>query len=304
MEKDRINDIEVYTLETKHLRLRMAPELGGRIISIVNKPLAREFLWHNEGLPLAVSQPGSEYDPNFWGAIDELIPNDVPENIDGIDYPDHGELWTTAFDVEVNGETITVHGRLPLSGLHYSKTVTLDPSTPSAFLDYRIKNETSQTRHFLWKLHAALLIKPGDRLVSSALKGKVVDTQYSRFSHTDEFTWPNIQEMDASVVPPKSDQMDFFFLYDAPVSEMTMESNNGDHVFCYAYDPRVFPFQWYFASFGGLLDHYTAILEPCTTMPMSINEAAAKNQTAVLQSGEELTTRVRIYAGEKKNYIS
>jgi hypothetical protein len=42
---------------------------------------------------------GADYDSNFYGGIDELIPNDIPENIDGIDDPDHGELWTTPFGI-------------------------------------------------------------------------------------------------------------------------------------------------------------------------------------------------------------
>jgi hypothetical protein len=40
-----------------------------------------------------------------------------------------------------------------------------------------------------------------------------------------------------------------------------------------------------------------AILEPCTTMPLSVSEAAALGQCSVLESGEELSTQVEIYAG-------
>ena len=50
----------------------------------------------NKDLPFSTHQPGTDYDSNFWGGIDELLPNDIDEKIDTIDYPDHGELWTTA----------------------------------------------------------------------------------------------------------------------------------------------------------------------------------------------------------------
>jgi hypothetical protein len=39
-------------------------------------------------------------------------------------------------------------------------------------------------------------------------------------------------------------------------------------------------------------------------MPLSVNEAKEKNQCAVLEPGQELITSVRIFAGEKKDYIS
>jgi hypothetical protein len=253
---------------------------------------------------LTKNERGAEYDPNFFGGVDELLPNDIPETIDGIDYPDHGELWTTALHAAVNGEEVTVFGKLQLSGLHYSKTVSLDKNAPVVFLDYRIRNDSGRPRHFLWKMHAALRIAEGDQLVTSASTGKVVDPQYSRFRQADEFVWPTIEGMNASIVPARTDEMDFFYLYDIDKPEMQLLSNGGAHLFSYRYDPSVFPYQWYFASFGGFLDHYTAILEPCTSMPMSVNEAAEKSQTAILQPGQTITTRVRIYAGEKKNYIS
>jgi hypothetical protein len=37
-----------------------------------------------------------------------------------------------------------------------------------------------------------------------------------------------------------------------------------------------------FASYGGLDGHYTAVLEPCTAMPVSVNEAARLNQCSCL----------------------
>ncbi len=298
------NGIEVFALESKHLAVAIAPALGGKIISLYNKPLQKEFLWTNQHLPLATQVRGAEYDPNFFGGIDELVPNDMPETIDAIEYPDHGELWTTSLQHQLSDQQITVHGKLELSGLYYRKTVRLDPLAPIAWLDYRIKNETSESRHFLWKLHAAVAIAPGDRLVTPAQYGKVVDPDYSRFKALDEFPWPFVENTDASVVPDETTTMDFFYLYGIPRPEMQLLSNGSQLVFSYSYDQRVFPYQWYFASYGGFLNHHVAILEPCTNMPLSVNEAREKKQCAVLEPGQELVTSVRIFAGEKKQYIS
>ena len=66
--------------------------------------------------------PGSEYDPNFFGGIDELLPNDVPETIDGVACPDHGELWTTCLDWHLESdEVIHLQGMLSLFGLRYER---------------------------------------------------------------------------------------------------------------------------------------------------------------------------------------
>jgi len=293
-----INEVEIFTGENDHIKFEIAPASGGKIVSVYNKHLCKEFLWRNKNLLLDIHQPGADYDTNFFGGIDELIPNDIPENIDSIAYPDHGELWTTSLDYKLFEDRISVYGKLKLSGLYYQKTVYVEANSPIIYLEYKIKNETNSKRNFLWKLHAALAIEGGDKLVTSAQKAKVVDPDYSRFMNLNEFKWPLIENIDASIIPLKNNSIDFFYLYDIEQSEMKLLSNKDKQLFSYTYDKKVFPYQWYFASYGGFLNHYTAILEPSTGMPMSVNEAKASGQCAVLEPGEEINTTVRIYAGE------
>ncbi|WP_153799007.1 hypothetical protein [Foetidibacter luteolus] len=300
----KTNDIQLINIANRHLQISISPANGGRVTSLYNKRMQREFLWTNPTLPLAINQEGDEYDPNFFGGIDELIPNDLPETIDGIAYPDHGELWTTALNHEISGEQVTVSGQLRLSGLFYSKTVYLDEQSPIVHLRYKIKNYSGEPRHFLWKLHAALTISEGAKVVSKARHGQVVDTAYSRFSHTEKFSWPNIENTNAAIIPAKNGTMDFFYLFDEETGKMQLQSADNTALFSYEYDPQIFPYQWYFASYGGFLDHYTAILEPCTSMPISVNDAAKLNQCTVLQPGEQLETSVRIFAGRVNDPIS
>jgi len=296
---EQIKDkVRIINIENNFLKCSVAPALGGKIISVYNKQLQKEFLWKNEKLSLKQLEQGADYDSNFYGGIDELIPNDIPETIDGIDYPDHGELWTTPLEHEVKEESSIISGTLSLSGLFYKKIIELNDDSPTIKLSFTIKNTSNDVRHFLWKLHAALQIKEGDKLMTTAKKAKVVDTEYSRFSNLEEFEWPTIEATDASVVPTKNNTMDFFYLYDIAAGQMELLSADKSSVFRYSYDKKIFPYQWYFASYGKFLDHYTAILEPCTTMPISVNDAIKLNQCSVLKPNEELNTVVKIYAGK------
>lgn len=289
--------ILVIRAENEHLAFEIAPELGGRIVSVYNKGLQKEFLWHNRHLKLARNKPGADYDSNFWGGIDELIPNDIPETVDGIAYPDHGELWTASLEHEVSDERVSVFGLLPMSGLHYRKTLSFPVDGPVIRMHYEIRNDSGATRHFLWKLHAAVQIAEGDRLLSSAATARAVDVNASRIRSGAAFQWPYIGSNDASKVPAHDGTMDFFYLYDIARPDMGMLSNNGNHLFEYQYDSNAFPFQWYFASYGQFNDHYTAILEPASAMPVSVNEAAALSQCSVLAPGGRIETVVSIYAG-------
>jgi hypothetical protein len=294
--KHQVNGLEVLAGENDDIRFEMVPALGGKLTSVFNKKLQKEFLWHNAELALAENNAGDDYDSNFWGGIDELLPNDIPETVDGIEYPDHGELWTTRLAYTLTNDGISVFGQLPKSSLFYTKTVSLLEGS-GIQLAYEIANRADSRRHFLWKLHAALRIAPGDRLESPATKARVVYPQSSRFGNEDEFDWPVIDGVDAALVPDKNGTMDFFYLYDSPESNMSLVSKEGNHRFTYRYDGAVFPYQWYFASYGQFRNHYTAILEPASAMPVGVNEAAALGQCSVLEPGEALHTVVTIHAG-------
>jgi hypothetical protein len=294
------NGIDILTIESADLSVAIAPALGGKILSIYNKKLNKEFLWTNDAVDLAIQPYGADYDSNFKGGVDELIPNDIPETVDDQSYPDHGELWTTVLNYTAADDKINVYGLLKQSSLYYSKFISLDPLEATINLDYTINNVSDADRHFLWKLHAALKIQQGDRLVTPATHGQVVDPAYSRFASQEPFNWPIIENTDASLVPVKKTETDFFYLFGGEPGRMDFVSTNDQDLFSYRYDPKVFPYQWYFASYGGFLDHYTAILEPSTNMPMSVNEARGMGQCCILKAGQTLTTSVKIYAGENK----
>jgi len=293
----QIDGVPIVRLESKQLRVDVAPGVGGRVVRIIDKKSGYDFLWRNSNLPLELKPSGSEYDPNFYGGIDELLPNDMIETIDGVDCPDHGELWTTPLISEISGDRLRLRGRLPRFGLDYEREMVLRPDSPWLDLKYRISNGTNQPRHFLWKLHAALAVEEGDMIDCPARQAQIVDAAWSRFKTATPFEWPNLEGRSANIVPARNGSMDFFYLFNLAAGEMFWRRPSTGLKFGYQFDTDIFPFAWLFASWGGFLDHYTIILEPCTTMPMSVNAAAAKGHCSCLKPGQVLETKVSLYAG-------
>ena len=83
---------KLLSMRSRQLLVEFAPQVGGRMVKLQNLETGRQFLWKNPSLDLEKLPAGSEYDSNFYGGIDELLPNDMPEEINGVDFPDHGEL--------------------------------------------------------------------------------------------------------------------------------------------------------------------------------------------------------------------
>ena len=291
-----IDGVPVVRLESDFLRADIAPGIGGRVVSLVEKSSGHEFLWRNQSLRLRALHSGSEYDPNFYGGIDELLPNDIAENINGVACPDHGELWTLPLSWRQNGPALVLEGQLAKFGLNYRREMSLRNDAPCLDSKYQISNPTDEPRSFLWKLHAALALQPGDVIHCPARKAQVVDPAWSRYKTLVPFAWPQLEGVPVNVIPEPDGTMDFFYLFDLAEGRLSWQRRSQNLEFSYAFDRQVFPYAWLFASYGGFNGHYTAILEPCTAMPISVNDAALKNQCSRLDPGATLDTQITIRA--------
>ena len=69
-----VDQTPIVRMENDFLRVDVAPSVGGRIVNLVEKASSHQFLWHNAKQSLEKLAPGSAYDPNFYGGIDELLP--------------------------------------------------------------------------------------------------------------------------------------------------------------------------------------------------------------------------------------
>jgi hypothetical protein len=292
-----VDQVRIIRLENPFLRVDVAPEVGGRVISIFNKASGSEFLWRNERLALKPALPGEAYDPQFYGGIDEVIPGDIPERIGDLDCPDHGELWTLPLKARIVEDGLSLQGVLPRSGLGYHKFISLRPLSCWIDMDYRIDNLSEEQRIFLWKLHAALKIEAGDTLLCPARQAVVADLAWSRWKTESPFSWPFIHRERADLIPPLNGTTDFLFLYELQDGRIGCQRKALNCELTLFFDRQIFPYVCYFASYGGLDQHYTAVLEPATAMPLSVNEAARLGQCSILKEHERLSTRVSIYAG-------
>jgi hypothetical protein len=221
--------------------------------------------------------------------MDELLPSDLPETINGIASPDHGELWTLPLDFEAAGDTLVLRGRLPRFGLDYERRMRIEDNR--LVCDYRIGNPTASERDFLWKLHAALAVRPGDRVLCPAATARAADTAWSRRKRVAPFAWPDSDGLDMSLVPEPDGGTEFLYLYDLTDGRMALQAADGAKIEC-RFDRTVFPCCWYFASHGGMDGAFVGVLEPCTNMPIGVNEAAKSGYCARLAPGETLATTV------------
>lgn len=266
-------------LKSESVEVEIAPQVGGRITSFRDRRTGYEFLWRNSAVPLRREAPGTEYDPNFFGGIDELMPNDMPEAIEGIECPDHGELWTQEFQHKaLSDSSVALTARLPKFDFEVVRVVEVIEHSCRVFS--RVTNLSGKRLPFLWKLHVALNIKPGDVIDCAAEEFTSADPEWSRRNGSGKW--------EGETVPAFDNTTELLYLHPLWNGYMSWRRNNKK--FDVRFDKDVFPYAWYFASYGGFDGHHVGILEPCTAMPISVNDASMRGQCTVLSPGASLET--------------
>lgn len=284
-----IDGLPVVRLENAALEVIVAPGVGGRVVSLRDRASGHNLLWQNEKLRLERLPPGTAYDPNFYGGMDEQLPSDIPETVAGRPYPDHGELWTLPLDCQCENDAIVLRGRLPVCGLRYERRMSLRGDAPLLDLDYRLANDTPEPRPFLWKLHLALDAAPGDTLCCPAATARVADPAWSRHADSAPFPWSG--EM---VLPKQDGTAEFLFLEGLREGVIGWRNRNQTRQLTCHFDLAVFPCCWLFATFGQLDGHYTAVIEPANLADLSVAEAAWRGACPTLAPGETIATRITL----------
>jgi hypothetical protein len=269
---------DAIVLDSGRLRVVLLPGLGAKIYSIVHLPTGKELLWHNPSVAPAAVPAGSGFDDHWAGGWDELFPNDESACLAGDAYPDHGELWTARWDCEIErtarSATVYLRTECPAAHCRVEKWIEMEDGEPGMRFRHRLTNLRNRPLPYLWKLHPALAVSPGDRILIPAnrilLEPEFLGTLAGR-------------DVDLSVVPPPdSGEVHFFYgveltdgwcgTYD-PVRRLALE---------WTYPKDLFTSCWLFASYGGWRGHYVAVLEPCTAYPYRLEQAAACNQCSLL----------------------
>lgn len=165
---ETIAGFTIHTLRNEHLSLSLAPELGGRIVSLHHLGDKRE--WLDGWQPASARRLWQPSDPAVFetspgAGIDECLPTVLPCSIGEHHLPDHGELWSRAAILDPSalplGE-LDCSWQLNSLPLAFSRGAALDGETIR--LRYRLQNLAAEPTPFLWAWHPLFTLREGDTL--------------------------------------------------------------------------------------------------------------------------------------------
>lgn len=162
----RVGDFEIHTLANDAVSLSIAPELGGRIVSLRDRISRRE--WLDGWAPVSKRRIWRPTDPaNFetgpGAGLDECLPTVLPCKIGRKSLPDHGDLWNEApgFEVDPKGG-FSCRWDLKSLPLGFERRIWLGKN--QVRFDYQIENRADTPTPFLWAWHPLFTWKRGDQI--------------------------------------------------------------------------------------------------------------------------------------------
>jgi hypothetical protein len=302
----RIQGFSEIMLGNESIQISVLPELGGKIWELWHKPSQTQWLWHNPHIELKSVRLGASYDDNWAGGWEELFPNDAPGEFMGDDLPDHGEWWSQPWQYQVSDSmrdraSIRLWRDGAVTGMQFEKLISIEDTAPRVSIGYRILNDTSRTRYFLFKQHLALAVSPFHRLQLPGGKVTPVDLTFSTLIRSNAVSvWPsafggNGELIDLSICPAAElCHREFIYVSELPEGWCGAWNSRNGATLRLHFPRNVFPFTWLFMTYGGWRDLYSVVFEPCTNMPKDLATAQSLGQCAVLHPQAELNCELHL----------
>lgn len=307
-----VHGLDAWILENASLRVTVLPELGGKVLELIDKTADRDLLWHNPRVPPRRAPYRAEFDDWWCGGWDEVFPTGDVARLEDELLPYMGELWSVPWSARSEeGDSVcvvTTSHETTMAPARFERRLELRGDEPVLRAQYRLTNIGLRPLPFLWGIHPALAVTDRHRIDVPASDMVVGVSSGPSFGTAGEsYTWPFLPDPstlggrhDMRLVRPTGDGVYGGHwatnIKEGWLAATDMEARRGIAV---VFPLDVFPVAWLWLTYGGYRGHRHVILEPWTGRPMQLQDAIAAGTSRCLGPGETLATEVAfvLYSG-------
>ena len=302
---------DAWILENAALRVVVVPELGGKVLELIDKVADRDLLWHNPRTPPRRAPYGAHFDDWWCGGWDEIFPTGDVAPLHGEPLPYMGELWSVPWSAH---EEPADDGAVAMAATAYAtaaparleRRLELRRDEPVLRASYRLTNLDLRTLPYLWGIHPALAISPSHRIDLPARRMLVgVSSDPWMGEPGADYPWPtqplpkSPYARDVRRVPPR-EQAVFggHWATDLDAGWVALTDTLTRRGLAIIFPIDTFHAVWLWQVYGGWRGHYHLALEPWTGHPMQLDKALEDGTASELapQETREATVEFVIYS--------
>ena len=294
-----VQGFDAWLLENAALRVVVVPELGGKVLELIDKVGDRDLLWHNPRTPPRRAPYGAHFDDWWCGGWDEIFPTGDVAHLHDEPLPYMGELWSVPWSAREEpapegAVAIATTGLATIAPARLERRLELRADEPVLRASYRLTNLDLRPLPFLWGIHPALAVSPAHRIDLPAgrmLVGVSSDPWMGVPGAT--YGWPNLSVPGSAEAHdmrrvPAAEAAIFGGHWATELREgwVALTDTQARRGLAIAFPLEVFRAAWLWQVYGGWRGHYHVALEPWTGRPMQLDEAIANGTADVLAPGE------------------
>lgn len=281
-------------LSNEAMEVTILPSMGGRIDSLkdLRAASAREWIWHPAGYERRERslEIGANFDDAWTGGFDEIFPNDAEANFRGRQLAGHGELWSQPWQVaERSLRHMVLRYACKTVPVDVTKVVRIDDQRPELSFTYQFENRSDESLPYLFKLHPALAVEPGDEILLpdcfiepvelgfSSLIGQPYKTRFPQAISKEG------KEIALNIMPPPEEQ-EFYYATELAEGFCRIKNRKTGTALVFRFERKDLPYVWMFQSYGKWRGYYVVVPEPCTNVPYDLEKALAQGTCAVLEA--------------------
>jgi galactose mutarotase-like enzyme len=291
-----LDGLRLLELENEWLSLSVLPEVGAKILTLLDRKSNRNVLWRNPRIRPQAYPIDANFD-NYWcGGWDDAYPTADACVHGGEPFPNLGELRSLHWDVETFAADETkAMARLstygPISAIKATKTVTLTGRTLQ--MNFAIESLSPVPLDFLWGTHPAFAVEEGSCLIIPARTGIVAQSNHpSLGTPGGRYSWPLINGTDMSIVPDISSGINCGH-YATDLEDGWFAVETRGHGILYEFPRETCPHLWLWLVYGGWRGYHHAVVEPWTGYPVNLEQAFEQGRHSQLKPGQTFSVRVR-----------
>ena len=299
-------DVKCITLENSNIRVAVIPESGGKMQSLYDITENYEHLYQSPGSKFIRPIYGAKFEECEFSGFDDMFPNvlsctypDFPWK--GIEMPDHGEVWTQAFEYEIKDKSVALSCRGIRFPYTFFKEISINERTVS--IDYLITNHSDYSFKYIWAAHP---LKNIDNNSEILLPSEVKEIMYTFGGLNEPSVFGDIADLnDESSNTLMSSGLNkckkYYVLGRAPLGECALYNNTTYRYMKFSYPKEKVPYLGVWINNDGYYKQRNVALEPCTAAPDAIDMADTYGWVSIIEPLGSVNWRLSIEIGCEKD---
>ena len=287
-------------MESKVLKVKLLPDLGFKMASLIYKPKNMEILFQPTNKKYSIPQYGDYFEKYDTSGLDEMIPTIdkcvYPEGTyKGNILPDHGDVWSIPWHTDIKKDTIVGKVKLKSLPLEFHKSLTFETDNVVR-VEYKVKNLGNENISYLWALHGLMIFDDETKIIFPKEAKNILNVHENSVlgSCGERYSFPLVKDIDDNLVDLSylkhyrdGESYKYYFLDDLKVGEVGLHYLDKKVKYILRYDTKKIPYLGVWVTQGGFKGEYNCAIEPSNGFYDSVEIAYEKRKLPELKSKEE-----------------